>query len=110
MEKLHAEIGQLVVERASLEGLWPVSLKRRYRLAESGRPGLPVARLCELLLVSRFGCQNQPLSRRTCTLVALLCCATHCLSRGGTAVENLARNSSLAARRLTMPPHHGTDA
>ncbi len=47
--------------------------------------------------------------QRPHALLAPLYRATHCLSRGGAAVENLAHSSSLAAPRLNVPSHSGTE-
>ena len=49
------------------------------------------------------------LRQRPYAFLAPLYRTTHCLSRCGAAVENLAHSSSLAAWRLSVPPHRGTE-
>ncbi|MBI0537401.1 IS3 family transposase [Roseomonas sp. KE2513] len=61
VEKLHAKIGQLVVERDFLaKGVRPMSLDRRRQLIEPGDPDLSVVRQCELVSISRSGFYHRP--------------------------------------------------
>jgi putative transposase len=55
VEKLHAKIGQLVVERVFWQGVRSMSLDRRRQMIELDHPELSVVRQCELVSISRSG-------------------------------------------------------
>ncbi|MBV8868919.1 MAG: IS3 family transposase [Acetobacteraceae bacterium] len=56
VEKLHAKIGQLVVERDFLaKGLRSMSVERRRQMIEPGHPRLSIVRQCELVSINRSG-------------------------------------------------------
>ena len=59
--KLHAKIGQLVVERDFLaKALRSLSLNRRKMMIDPGHPRLSIARQCELVSISRASFYRQP--------------------------------------------------
>ena len=60
VEKLHAKIGQLVVERDFGEGLRSMSVERRRQMIEPGHSDLSVVRQCELVSISRSSFYYQP--------------------------------------------------
>ncbi|MGI4941949.1 MAG: IS3 family transposase [Janthinobacterium lividum] len=61
VEKLHAKIGQLLVERDFLaKGLRSMSLERRRQMIEPEHPSLSVVRQCELVSISRSGFYREP--------------------------------------------------
>ncbi|MBK1660592.1 IS3 family transposase [Paracraurococcus ruber] len=61
VEKLHAKIGQLVVERDFLaKGVRSMSLERRRQMIEPDHPQLSVVRQCELVSISRSGFYRRP--------------------------------------------------
>ncbi|MGB8804478.1 MAG: IS3 family transposase [Chthoniobacterales bacterium] len=61
VEKLHAKIGQLLVERDFLgESLRSMSVERRRQMIEPQHRELSVARQCELVSISRSGFYYQP--------------------------------------------------
>ncbi|MCG7364525.1 IS3 family transposase [Roseomonas sp. ACRSG] len=61
VEKLHAKIGQLLVERDFLaKGVRTMSLERRRQMIEPGHPQLSVVRQCELASISRSGFYRHP--------------------------------------------------
>ncbi len=53
LEKLHAKIGQLVVERDSSEGVRSMRIEQRRALIEPGHGQLSIVRQCKLLSISR---------------------------------------------------------
>ena len=57
--KLHAKIGQLVVERF-LESLRSLSLDRRKTMIDPGHPRLSIVRQCELASISRSSFYREP--------------------------------------------------
>ncbi|MGG5891197.1 IS3 family transposase [Falsiroseomonas sp. HC035] len=61
VEKLHAKIGQLLVERDFLaKGLRSMSLERRRQMIEPEHPRLSVVRQCALVSISRSGFYRRP--------------------------------------------------
>ncbi|WP_120010869.1 IS3 family transposase [Teichococcus vastitatis] len=56
VEKLHAKIGQLLVERGFFgQGVRTMSLERRRQMIEPEHPRLSIVRQCELVSISRSG-------------------------------------------------------
>ena len=53
IDKLHAKIGQLVVERDFCQGLRSMRVDRRRGLVEATHPDLSVSAQCRLLSISR---------------------------------------------------------
>ncbi|MCI0754814.1 IS3 family transposase [Teichococcus vastitatis] len=61
VEKLHAKIGQLLVERGFFgQGVRTMSLKRRRQMIEPEHPRLSIVRQCELVSISRSGFYRYP--------------------------------------------------
>ncbi|WP_252181042.1 IS3 family transposase [Azospirillum sp. B4] len=61
IEKLHAKIGQLLVERGFFTGcLCSLGLDQRREMIEPRRPRLSIVRQCELLSVNRSGVYYRP--------------------------------------------------
>ncbi|MFC7553471.1 IS3 family transposase [Pseudoroseomonas wenyumeiae] len=61
VEKLHAKIGQLLVERDFWrESVRTMSLERRRQMIEPDHPQLPVVRQCALVSISRSGFYYRP--------------------------------------------------
>ncbi|WP_254453610.1 IS3 family transposase [Siccirubricoccus sp. G192] len=61
VEKLHAKIGQLVVERDFLaKNVRSMSLDQRRQMIEPEHPRLSVVRQCELVSISRSGLHHRP--------------------------------------------------
>ncbi|MBW7950057.1 MAG: IS3 family transposase [Pseudorhodoplanes sp.] len=69
LTKLHAKIGQLVVERDFLfESLRSLSLDRRKTMIDPGHPRLSIVRQCELASISRSSFYRQPAAESELTL------------------------------------------
>ena len=60
VEKLHAKIGQLLVERDFCESIRSMSLAKRRELIEPSHPDLSVVRQCQLVSISRSGFFYRP--------------------------------------------------
>jgi putative transposase len=69
LTKLHAKIGQLVVERDFfVESLRSLSLDRRKAMIEPGHPRLSIVRQCELASISRSSFYREPTAVSEATL------------------------------------------
>ena len=61
VDKLHAKIGQLLVERDFFgQGVRAMSLEQRRRLIEPDHPTLSIVRQCRLVSISRSGFYHRP--------------------------------------------------
>jgi transposase-like protein len=60
IEKLHAKIGQLLVERDFGKSLRSMSMDRRRKMVEPDNPDLSITAQCRLLSISRSGYYYAP--------------------------------------------------
>ncbi len=72
LEKLHAKIGQLVVERDFFsQGIRSMSIERRRALIERGHEQLSIVRQCELVSISRSSFYHRPVGGTAETLALM---------------------------------------
>ncbi|WP_419809181.1 IS3 family transposase [Sphingomonas sp.] len=72
IEKLHAKIGQLVVERGFfVEGVRAMSVERRRRLIERGHASLSIVAQCRLVSISRSSFYYAPAAETVETLALM---------------------------------------
>ena len=84
--KLHAKIGQLVVERDFfVESLRSLSLDRRKTMIDPDHPRLSIVRQCELASISRSSFYRQPTAENEETLRLMRLIDEQFLRRLGTA-------------------------
>jgi transposase len=71
IEKLHAKIGQLLVERDFGTSLRSMSMDRRRKMVEPNNPDLSIMAQCRLLSLSRSGYYYAPVAENGATLALM---------------------------------------